>query len=55
MSAASKKGEVRVTLLKSTGSGFEGFHRDDLTTLAETRDRILATTLRATCASSAEP
>jgi urate oxidase len=34
-------------LLKSTGSGFEGFLRDDLTTLPDTRDRILATSLRA--------
>jgi urate oxidase len=37
-----------LTILKSTGSGFERFHRDELTTLAETRDRILATAARAT-------
>jgi urate oxidase len=32
-------------ILKSTGSGFAGFARDEFTTLAETRDRILATRL----------
>jgi len=36
-----------LTILKSTGSGFEKFHRDDLTTLPETRDRVLATAARA--------
>lgn len=30
-------------MLKSTGSGFAGFFRDDYTTLAETEDRLLAT------------
>ncbi len=35
-------------ILKSTASGFEGFHRDELTTLPETRERILATAIRAT-------
>ena len=35
-------------LLKSTASGFEGFHRDELTTLPETRERILASAVRAT-------
>ena len=34
-------------LLKTTGSGFAGFRRDPYTTLAETADRILATTVRA--------
>ncbi len=34
-------------LLKTTGSAFSGFLRDDYTTLEETRDRILATTLEA--------
>ena len=34
-------------LLKSGGSGFAGFPRDEFTTLAETRDRILATRLTA--------
>jgi urate oxidase len=36
-----------VLVLKTTGSAFEGFPRDRFTTLPETRDRILATRLRA--------
>ncbi|MBD8024341.1 factor-independent urate hydroxylase [Microbacterium gallinarum] len=32
-----------LTLLKTTGSGFEGYPKDRYTTLPETRDRILAT------------
>jgi urate oxidase len=35
-------------ILKTTGSGFEGYVRDRFTTLPETKDRILATKLRAT-------
>jgi urate oxidase len=34
-------------ILKTSGSGFEGFAKDELTTLAETKDRILATKLEA--------
>ena len=34
-----------LVLLKSTGSEFAGFLRDPYTTLAETRDRVLATSL----------
>jgi len=34
-------------LLKSAGSAFSGFRRDSLTTLAETRDRIFATSVAA--------
>ena len=34
-----------LTILKSTGSEFRGFHVDKYTTLAETDDRILATSL----------
>ena len=34
-------------ILKSTGSGFAGFPRDEFTTLPETQDRILATTMKA--------
>jgi len=34
-------------ILKSTGSGFENFLRDEYTTLPETADRILATKLKA--------
>jgi urate oxidase len=35
-------------ILKSTGSGFENFLRDEFTTLPETDDRIFATKLKAT-------
>lgn len=35
-------------ILKSTGSGFENYPKDEFTTLPETADRILATTLSAT-------
>jgi urate oxidase len=35
-------------VLKTAGSGFEGFPRDRYTTLPEARDRILATRVRAT-------
>jgi urate oxidase len=34
-----------LVLLKSTGSEFSGFLRDDYTTLAETHDRVMATSL----------
>jgi urate oxidase len=34
-------------VLKSTASGFEGFHRDEFTTLPETHERILASAVRA--------
>lgn len=36
-----------LTVLKTTGSGFEGYPRDRYTTLPETRDRILATDVAA--------
>jgi urate oxidase len=36
-----------LTLLKSTGSEFSGFLKDEYTTLAETHDRVLATSLTA--------
>lgn len=36
-------GIVGLTVLKSTGSAFHGFVRDDFTTLGETWDRILST------------
>jgi len=35
-------------ILKSTGSGFEGYPRDEYTTLKETSDRILGTSFSAT-------
>ncbi|MFQ6172004.1 factor-independent urate hydroxylase [Oryzobacter sp. R7] len=37
-----------LVVLKSTGSEFKGFLRDEYTTLADADDRILATSLRAT-------
>jgi len=37
-----------LVILKSTGSGFEGFPKCENTTLPETADRILATSFRAT-------
>jgi urate oxidase len=36
-----------MTVLNTTGSEFWGFARDEYTTLAETRDRVLATTVHA--------
>jgi len=41
-------GIEELLILKSTGSGFAGFPRDAFTTLPETSERILATTLKAT-------
>ena len=43
-----ESGIENVRILKSTGSGFAGFPRDEFTTLAETQDRILATRLTST-------
>ena len=40
-------GIADLVLLKSTGSEFSGFARDRYTTLAETRDRVLATAVSA--------
>lgn len=37
-----------LVILKSTGSGFEGYPKCEYTTLSETADRILATSFRAT-------
>ena len=34
-------------VLKTTGSGFSGFSRDEFTTLPETSDRIFATEVQA--------
>jgi urate oxidase len=42
-----RSGVRDLIILKSTGSGFEGYARDEFTTLAETTDRILATSFRA--------
>jgi urate oxidase len=40
-------GVEELVLLKTTGSGFAGFPRDETTTLAETDERILATAVEA--------
>ncbi len=48
-SATSVGGGVRdLTVLKTTQSGYEGFLRDAMTTLPETRERMLATAVAAT-------
>ena len=44
-----------LVILKSTGSGWEGYPRDEFTTLPETNDRILATSFEATWTWSAAP
>ena len=41
-------GVSELTILKSSGSAFAGFPRDEYTTLPETHDRLLATSLTAT-------
>jgi urate oxidase len=50
--AAVESGLKDLLILKSTHSGFSGFKRDAYTTLKETTDRILATSLTATWAHS---
>ena len=58
---ATRKGTViesgieDLLILKSTGSGFAEFLRDEFTTLPETDDRILATRLNATWAYRTKP
>jgi urate oxidase len=42
-------------ILKTTGSGFEGYVQDKFTTLPATKDRIMATKLRATWAYEKQP
>ena len=42
-------------ILKSTGSGFENYPKDEFTTLPETTDRILATSLSATWSYAKSP
>jgi urate oxidase len=44
-----------LVILKSTGSGWQGYPRDEYTTLPETNDRILATSFDATWKWSAAP
>ena len=43
-----ESGVENLLILKSTGSGFENFLRDEFTTLPETSDRIFATQLKTT-------
>jgi len=45
--ATVESGLIDLRAMKTTGSGFEGFPRDAWTTLPETKDRILATDIRA--------
>ena len=45
---AVESGVKDLTVLKSTGSEFKGFLRDDYTTLADADDRVLATSLTST-------
>src|SRR6202034_4732949 len=59
---ASEAGQTSVSsgirellILKTTQSGFEGFAKDDLTTLPETKDRVFATTLDGNWAYNARP
>jgi urate oxidase len=42
-----ESGVQDLRILKSTASGFSGFHRDRFTTLPETTERVLATSLTA--------
>ncbi|MEO8431033.1 MAG: factor-independent urate hydroxylase [Acidobacteriota bacterium] len=46
-SATVSSGIEGLTILKASGSGFSGFLRDRFTTLRETEDRVLATSLAA--------
>lgn len=50
-----ESGIEELLVLKSTGSGFEEFLRDEFTTLPETKDRILATKLKATWTYARKP
>jgi urate oxidase len=50
-----ESGIADLLILKSTGSGFAGFPRCELTTLPETDDRIFATSLTATWEWRTEP
>lgn len=50
-----ESGIENLLILKSTGSGFEGYPRDEFTTLPETGERIFATALRATWLFQGEP
>ena len=49
------EGTEDLLILKTTGSGFENFLRDEFTTLPETGDRIFATKLKATWTYTRKP
>lgn len=53
--AAVSAGLENLSVLKTTQSGYEGFGRNALTTLPDTRERMLATTLSATWAYAKAP
>ena len=48
LEAQVRAGVLDMVILKSSQSAFSGFPRDEFTTLPETRDRLLATSLTAT-------
>ena len=50
-----RSGIRNLVILKSTGSGFENYPKDEFTTLAETADRILATSFSATWTFQEQP
>ncbi len=50
-----ESGIRNLVILKSTGSGFENYPKDEFTTLPETADRILATSFSATWAYAGKP
>jgi urate oxidase len=50
-----ESGVEELFILKTTGSGFENFLRDEFTTLPETSDRICATKLKATWTYKTKP
>lgn len=50
-----ESGIDELLILKTTGSGFEGFLRDEFTTLKETDDRIFSTKLKATWTYGKQP
>lgn len=52
---AIESGVENLLILKTTGSGFENFVRDEYTTLPETKDRIFATKLKAVWTYAGQP
>lgn len=54
-SSETQSGIRGLVILKSTGSGWKGYPKDEFTTLPETDDRILATSFDATWTWSATP